>query len=79
MSRVLKQVIKVVRGIGRLKKLSIFHDQMHEKGGSSCLQNNWQFGHSQLFSLTAEDKGAFAKVKDQLMKRNTFSFCTTHC
>jgi len=51
---------------------------MHDKGGDSCLQNNCQFGHSQLFSLTAEDTGVFAKVKDQLMKRNTFSFCTTH-
>lgn len=71
-------MVKVVRGIGRLKTLSIFHDQMHEKGGDSCLQNNCQFGHSQLFSLTAEDKGTFAKVKDQLMKENTFSFCTTH-
>lgn len=36
---------------------------MHEKGSDSCLQNNWQSGHSQLFSLMGEDKGIFAKVR----------------
>lgn len=70
-------MVKVVRGTGRLKQLSIFHNQMHEKGGDSCLQNNQQFGHLQLFFLTAEDKGAFAKAKDQLMKVNISPFCTT--
>lgn len=45
---------------------------MHEKGGDSCLQNAWQFGHSQLFCVTAEDKDAFAKVKEQQMKGNIF-------
>jgi len=65
-------VIKVIRAIGRPKNMSIFHDQMHKKRGGRCLQNSWQFGHSQLFSLTAEDKNAFAKVKAQLMKGNTF-------
>lgn len=66
-----EKVIKVIRAIGRLKNMSVFRDQMHKRD-NHCLQNNWQFGHSQLFSLTAEDKNAFAKVKAQLKRGNIF-------
>lgn len=45
---------------------------MHEKGGDSHLQNAWQFGYSQLFYITAEDKGASEKVEEQQMKGNIF-------